>query len=213
MRGASVQKFRRSFIVLAVLALCAFVGAGCGKFGKIDEGGSKTPKDSDIKKIAGAGAFDAANRKKYDCGKIEELKNEGRSHVETTEHVKYKANPPASGNHWNSASPEAPLPWGVYSTEKQTEQWVHNLEHGHIVIVYKGISNKDKKKLLSQRDQVKYHLVVLPRAKNPKKGIYYIAWNHRVFCKHPSAAALQEMIDQYIDSGPELLMEDKSTSE
>lgn len=209
-----MHRLRHIVLPIAACALATLVAAGCGKFGEVSSGdGGKTTGNkgkSDVPTIPGVGEFDAASRKAYDCTDIEELKNRGRSHVETTEQVKYKDNPPASGNHWNAADPQAPLPWGVYTDEVQDEQWIHNLEHGHVVIAYKGISDPDLEKLLKQRGYVKYHLVVVPRKDNPKKGIYYLSWDHRMFCKRPSPEALQHFIDERIDQGPELMMEDPS---
>jgi hypothetical protein len=85
---------------------------------------------------------------------------------------------------------------------------VHNLEHGQVVVAYKGLSAADLKTLLKQRSYVEYHVVVLPREANPKAGIYYLAWDHRLYCQHPSAAAFQHMVDTYIDQGPELITGD-----
>jgi hypothetical protein len=40
-------------------------------------------------------------------------------------------NPPTSGGHCPT-----PLPCRVYTTEQLRCQWVHNLEHGHLVLLY-----------------------------------------------------------------------------
>jgi hypothetical protein len=39
--------------------------------------------------------------------------------------------------------------------------------------------------------------------------VYYTVWTHQIYCKQPSKAALQYMIDNYRDQGPELFMEDQ----
>ena len=46
-----------------------------------------------------------------------------------------------------------------------------------------------------------YHLMVLPRKANPKKGVYYTAWTAQMYCERPSKAALQHMIDEWRDRG------------
>jgi len=53
-------------------------------------------------------------------------------HVETCSHVDYATNPPSGGNHW-------PV-WAAYTTYEVAvprESYVHNLEHGAVVLLYK----------------------------------------------------------------------------
>ena len=59
------------------------------------------------------------------------------AHVPTGTRVTYLHNPPTSGCHWSSADPPAPMRPGVYTAEPQPEQWVHNLEHGYVVVLYR----------------------------------------------------------------------------
>jgi len=47
-------------------------------------------------------------------------------------HAPYNSNPPTSGPHYDED-----VPWGVYDKPVAEEYWVHNLEHGGIVILYK----------------------------------------------------------------------------
>lgn len=53
-------------------------------------------------------------------------------HVPEPTPVSYAANPPASGPHW----PMWQEPWGAYPAGVPRERWVHNLEHGGIVLAY-----------------------------------------------------------------------------
>jgi hypothetical protein len=57
---------------------------------------------------------------------------EGREHVPVGTPVTYGHHPPTSGPHW----PTWTL-WNVYTEEIPPEVWVHNLEHGGIVILYR----------------------------------------------------------------------------
>jgi kynureninase len=50
----------------------------------------------------------------------------------------------------------------------------------------------------------------MPRKKNPKDGVYLTAWTAQMYCKKPSKAALQHMIDEWRDQGPELFTNDAS---
>ncbi len=66
------------------------------------------------------------------CGSaIESVPDEGRLHEPFGTYIAYAHNPPASGNHW-----PAPAPWGVHSEVVPREWWVHNLEHGGVVLLY-----------------------------------------------------------------------------
>ncbi|HZS41198.1 MAG TPA: DUF3105 domain-containing protein [Polyangia bacterium] len=67
------------------------------------------------------------------CGRgIDSPPDEGRTHVPIGSTVNYVANPPASGNHY----PVWWTPWGLTTQLVQREYWVHNLEHGGIVLLY-----------------------------------------------------------------------------
>ena len=57
--------------------------------------------------------------------------NEGQTHVPEGSVIQYVNNPPSSGNHYPS-----PKPWGVYTDPIVPGYWVHNLEHGGVVVLY-----------------------------------------------------------------------------
>jgi hypothetical protein len=62
----------------------------------------------------------------------------GRNHIlDQTQKVEYDYCPPGSGPHWNIAR-VAPVPRGFYQPDQtvQPEQWIHNLEHGAVVVLY-----------------------------------------------------------------------------
>ena len=56
----------------------------------------------------------------------------GASHVPEGTVVSYPDNPPSSGDHWACWAP-----WGVASAVLPPERWVHNLEHGGVVLLFK----------------------------------------------------------------------------
>lgn len=62
----------------------------------------------------------------------------GRTHVGKGSNVKYAYCPPASGNHW--PTPQAPIEGRVYGLDDivTPEAYIHNLEHGQTVILYRG---------------------------------------------------------------------------
>ncbi len=60
------------------------------------------------------------------------MPDEGQQHVPAGTPVTYGHYPPTSGPHW-----PRPAPWGEYEQEVPPEIWVHNLEHGGIVLLYR----------------------------------------------------------------------------
>jgi hypothetical protein len=62
----------------------------------------------------------------------------GHTHVQTGSRVNYTYCPPASGKHY-FASNQGPIGGGLYGPDEPAlpQGWVHNLEHGAIVLLYK----------------------------------------------------------------------------
>jgi len=65
------------------------------------------------------------------------------THVAMGTQVTYNHNPPTSGCHYNLGYGSAPIQSGVYNQEIPPEYWVHNLEHGYIVVLYNCPSGCD----------------------------------------------------------------------
>ena len=61
----------------------------------------------------------------------------GRLHITPGAKITYTWCPPASGNHY--AAGQGPIPAGFYDKDSKTVPggWVHNLEHGYEVLLYK----------------------------------------------------------------------------
>jgi hypothetical protein len=66
-------------------------------------------------------------------------------HVSPSDHVDYAFCPPTSGDHFSIAGGIAPLTRAFYGPDKPEKpgNWIHNLEHGGVVILYKGTPSKD----------------------------------------------------------------------
>jgi hypothetical protein len=62
----------------------------------------------------------------------------GHLHVTVGTRVRYATCPPASGKHYNAPA-EGPIKAGVYGADTPTlpESWIHNMEHGALVLLYK----------------------------------------------------------------------------
>ena len=59
------------------------------------------------------------------------LPDRGQEHVPQGTKITYQEYPPSSGKHWPVWAP-----WGIYRDAVPEEVFVHNLEHGGIVILY-----------------------------------------------------------------------------
>ena len=69
------------------------------------------------------------------AGAAYDVPDEGHNHVADGTQVAYKHQPPSSGDHYSSQL--GPLPWSTYQQAVQPESFIHNLEHGGVVLVYK----------------------------------------------------------------------------
>ncbi len=63
----------------------------------------------------------------------------GTEHVATGSTIEYAYCPPTSGNHYNAAG-QGPIRREFYGpeSERAPSGWVHNLEHGWVVLAYRG---------------------------------------------------------------------------
>ncbi|HEX6945312.1 MAG TPA: DUF3105 domain-containing protein [Casimicrobiaceae bacterium] len=132
---------------------------------------------------------------------------EGSSHVEGK--VKYKSNPPTSGNH--NAVPALD---GIYDPgqEPTPEHWVHSLEHGRINVMYKPGTSKDEiaklETLVSEplNGKAGYKTLLFQNNTNMPYAVAATAWGHLIGCKKVSDAmydALRDFRVKYMDKGPE----------
>ncbi len=108
--------------------------------------------------------------------------SQGENHIaEGTAHAPYNSELPSSGPHYQDAT--APAQWGVYTQELPPEIFLHNEEHGGIVIAYKPdlpqAQIKDLQKLFappySDKSFSPGKYILMPRAKN-KYPIELAAW-------------------------------------
>jgi len=65
----------------------------------------------------------------------ESLQVQAGIHIQPPEKGTYHTDPPSSGPHY-SIPGQAPAPWGFSAQTRAPEYWVHNLEHGGVVVLY-----------------------------------------------------------------------------
>jgi hypothetical protein len=126
---------------------------------------------------------------------------EGRTH--TDKDVKYKTNPPTSGNHY-------PIPQedGVYTKTPPMTHLVHTLEHGRIEIQYDpSIPPRRIAQLGGLFNEEKAYTVLFPNASMPY-AVAVTAWGHLAGCKkvtNETFDVIRAFKRRYLGAAPESL--------
>lgn len=137
-------------------------------------------------------------------------------HIAPPATVSYNHNPPTSGCHYSIAS-QAPVPPGVYPSNQviPAEYWVHNLEHGYIVVLYNCPTgcDSDLQKLVDWRKslppdpagqgRIPYaKVVVLPWPTMDRK-FAAVSWDYYQGWDSLDINAIQAFYDNHVGQAPE----------
>lgn len=127
-----MERFRLPIVAVAVLAAVALIGIVATQSAAQAAYGCSTRWDPVPTAAPAAGASAQPGYVQPDMG---------QGHPATGTKVTYTYCPPASGKHYNAAG-VGPLPPRLYSPTDTVipEGWVHNLEHGALVVLYRGDS-------------------------------------------------------------------------
>jgi hypothetical protein len=129
------------------------------------------------------------------------FRSEGRDHVPND--VNYKSNPPHSG-------PHDPIPAedGVYADVPRTENVVHALEHGRILLEFKpSASEETKGRLKALFDEDPYHMILLPNAEMGYE-VAAVGWTEVLGCKRSNPQvfdAIRTFKERHRDRAPEFV--------
>ena len=119
----------------------------------------------------------------------------GRDHIAANQQPdNWNSNPPTSGDHLAT-----PLPPGVYDNEQDPRALVHNLEHGYVVIVYKGIPKDDLDQLetfVEDRDGSK--LVLAPWSGLESNGVALVAWRNLELLQRVNMDVVQAFVNDFM---------------
>jgi hypothetical protein len=140
----------------------------------------------------------------------------GRAHVPTGSHVTYEFCPPTSGSHYNG-EPNGPIPTRFYSSKESPlpQGWVHNLEHGMMVVLYRcpeGCTDSEQAALAALPAQLPpsplcgfpaSESVVVARFDDLPTPYAEIVWGRVMFLDSPDVAAITTFRAQSADRGPE----------
>ena len=149
---------------------------------------------------------------------------EPATHVAMGTKVRYQTDPPASGPHY-SVRGEAPLPWGFYARQYPPEDWVHNLEHGGVAILYQcpqpqatGGAELIETDLSCPEEQgpvrefvesappeALFQEVKIVATPYPVQGHRFalVAWGWRLFMDDWDARLAEKFYEAHVDIGPE----------
>ncbi|MBI3732287.1 MAG: DUF3105 domain-containing protein, partial [Chloroflexi bacterium] len=133
----------------------------------------------------------------------------GGQHVQIgQQHAPYNSTPPTSGPHW-----DAPADWGIYHDPVPEERWVHNLEHGGIVILYN--CPQDCPDLLNRLDALfktaprsklgNVKLLITPYHTAPNR-LTLVAWNYYLPLDDYDDAVVRGFMLNHLDKAPEQVM-------
>ena len=172
----------KGFLVLIVVIVI-------GAFGFIAFGGKKTPKMPQL----------GINHKSL-----------GGNHIqEGAKHPAYNSDPASSGWHYNDAS--APTAWGVYVQELPPEIFLHNEEHGGVIITYnpKLLPTDQLKKLqalfappYSNKNFTPSKAIVMPRSEDTH-ALELAAWTVTYNMDSYNETNLMDFYLQHVSHSPE----------
>ncbi len=136
----------------------------------------------------------------------ETLPDEGRNHVGIGTDLAHQTFPPASGNHY-----ETWVPRGAFSDQPiDPGYWVHNLEHGYVVLLYKcpGDCTPLKNQLRDlynglTKSKFGYQKAVFAPDDRIDKNFYVVAWDHRLGLDSYDPDTIKRFYNAYVDRGPE----------
>jgi len=134
----------------------------------------------------------------------ERVPHEGNNHVPMGSDIKYRAHPPASGDHYPT-----PAPRGVYPEGLLEGFWVHSLEHGYIVLAYRPPVSPDQleqfQEMVRSFPKSKYgyaKLVIVPY-KDMDHPYAVLAWTWRLWLDRFDREKILEFYRAHVDRGPE----------
>lgn len=123
------------------------------------------------------------------------------SHICMNETIEYKENIPTYGNHrklWAA--------WGEYKYVPK-QRWVHNLEHGGIVMLYHPCAlHSEVQKLRDIVENCLYRHIITPYSDlTPERPLALVAWGNSVEMSVVSTEIAVSFIEKYALKAPEKL--------
>jgi hypothetical protein len=134
---------------------------------------------------------------------------DGAAHIPVGQQATYPHYPPSSGPHWSQA-PLAPVNGGFYAQPLEPEQWIHNLEHGYVVVLYNCPEacpdTEEALRRFAQRvpnstfGNQKIVVAPDPLIEDP---IVALAWTRELTLSGFDEERLTDFYKRWVDTGPE----------
>jgi hypothetical protein len=140
----------------------------------------------------------AAARQQAGSSGVKEFPEAGRTHIPPSQQPSnWNSTPPTSGDHLAT-----PIRGGVYDGEQDERAIVHNLEHGYVVIQYKGIPEDQVNQLREfVRERSGDKLVLAPYSGLEQDGVALTAWRNLETLKRANLVVIKAFVDDYMVPG------------
>jgi len=135
------------------------------------------------------------------CGDIEEFKEQPADHIDVgAPHEPYNSSPPTSGPHY-----EIPGATDFFTEPQQPETFVHNLEHGEIVIWYLPDADPETLENIQdlQRQQPAATAAIPYEDIESPYQFALTAWGASQHCERVSQEVVDHFRREYQGKGPE----------
>ena len=113
--------------------------------------------------------------------------------------VDYEDRPPTGGNHdpcWAA--------WGEHVEELADEYWVHNMEHGGVVLLYNCPEGCETERAsLTQFVEARWGTTILSPYAGMDESFAIVAWRHRLGTDCLDMDAFAAFYDTHVDQAPE----------
>lgn len=142
-------------------------------------------------------------------GRIARLEEQASPHVTPGSVIAFRDNPPVNGTHFGEWAR-----WGIYREAIPRGYWVHNLEHGAIVIAYKPeLSTNERDRLEAfvrglppepecMVQGVRRRIILTPDPLLPTR-VAAMAWNHAYTADCVDEASLERIVLGLTGRAPE----------
>ncbi len=136
--------------------------------------------------------------------------SQGQAHIKRGEsHAAYNSDPASSGPHYGDNS--APADWGIYTQEVPDEVFIHNEEHGGVIVTYQPeLLSSDQLKNLQDLFIAPYSnkafspikFIIMPRSKD-KHAIELASWTYTLNLDAYDEATIIKFFNQHAGRAPE----------